>query len=156
MRLGLMLVFCTWLLAFVLRGLARAYLEPLENPRHALRPPLSWLSLGWLGNSSGEIPLIAAISVLVLVLAIILAWWRLRPSRLAAAGLGLLTGGAVANMSEQLAYGTVTDYIPVSWPGDYMVNFADLSVLGGIVLLAIALLHSLAIRYRRRGATPLR
>ena len=156
MRLGLMLAFCTWLLAFVLRGLAKAYLESLENPRTALRPPLSWLSLGWLGNSSGEVPVMAALGVLVLVLAITLAWWRLRPSRLAAASLGLFTGGAVANMSEHLAYGTVTDYIPVSWPADYMVNFADLAVLAGTFLLAPALLHSLVMRYRRRRSIPLR
>ena len=77
-----------------------------------------------------------------------MAWWRLRPNRLAATGLGLFIGGAVANTTELLIFGAVTDYIPISWPGDYFVNFPDLAVVTGTVLLAAALVHSIAIRYK--------
>jgi hypothetical protein len=47
----------------------------------------------------------------------------------------------------------VTDYIPVSWPDAYLVNFADLAILAGTVLLAGGLLHSCAVRYAASRST---
>ena len=74
------------------------------------------------------------------------AWWRLRPTPLAATGLGLFIGGAAANTTEQFCYGSVTDYIPISWPADVIMNLADVAVLAGSALLALALMGSFARR----------
>lgn len=147
MRRSLALAVSTWLLAFALRAFARAELDTLENPRHLMSPPFSWV-----GSGSVEIPVVTTIIVLFTLYATVLAWWRLRPTRLAATGLGLFVGGAAANTTERLAFGAVTDYIPIAWPDTYLANFADLAILTGAIVLASALLHSCALRYtERRG-----
>src|SRR6266704_3202296 len=97
---------CVWLLAFILRDVARATLETLENTRPAIAPPL-----GWMGGHSVELPPVTTIVVLVLLCGIVLAWWRLRLPRLAASGLGLFIGGATANTTERIVFASVTDYI---------------------------------------------
>jgi hypothetical protein len=141
MRRSLALAVCAWLVAFVLRACARPLFDTVENSRDAMPPVFSWV-----GGRSVEVPLVTMIAVPVLVYAIALAWWRLRLTWLASAGVGLFVGGAFANASERLAFGSVTDYIPISWPDRYLANFADLAIVAGIVLLASALLHSCAVR----------
>ena len=61
-------------------------------------------------------------------------------------GFGLFIGGAAANVTEQIAFGGVTDYISISWLDDYLVNVSDLAIIAGAALLAIALFSSLARR----------
>ncbi len=134
----------TWLLAFVLRELARAHGETLENHRRITPPPLAWVK--GLGPSSVQVPVVSAVIVLLVVCAIVLLWWRLRPTALAAIGLGLFGGGSAANTAEQILFGSVTDYIPISWPDDYFLNFPDIAVSVGGALLAIAMVRSLARR----------
>ena len=134
----------TWLLAFVVRDFARKHGETIENHWHTIRPPLAWVK--GLGPRSVEVPVISAVIVLVILCAVVLLWWRLRPTALAAIGLGLFGGGSAANIAEQITFDSVTDYIPISWPDDYFVNFPDLAVLAGGILLAIAMLGSLARR----------
>jgi hypothetical protein len=134
----------TWLLAFVLRDLARTRGETVENHWRTIRPPLAWVK--GLGPISIEVPMISAVIVLVILCAVFLLWWRLRPTALAAIGLGLFGGGAAANIAEEITFGSVTDYIPISWPDEYFLNFSDLAVLAGGALLAIAMVRSLARR----------
>jgi len=134
----------TWLLAFVIRDLARKHGETLENHWHGIRLPLAWVK--GLGPRSVEVPVISAVIVLVILCAVVLLWWRLRPTALAAIGLGLFGGGSAANIAERITFGSVTDYIPISWPDYYFLNFSDLAVLAGGVLLAIAMVGSLARR----------
>jgi len=130
----------TWLLALVLRVLARAHVETVENARQTASPPLAWLK--GLGPPSIQVPVTSTVIVLLIICAIVLAWWRLRPTPLAATGLGLFIGGAAGNTTEQITYGGVTDYIPISWPDAYLVNVADVAIVAGGVLLGIALLLS--------------
>ncbi len=144
MALAPLIAFGTWLLAFVFRELARARGETLENHRLIAPPPLGWLK--GLGASSVQVPVVSSVIVLLIVCAIVLLWWRLRPTALAATGLGLFGGGSVANTTEQVMFGGVTDYIPISWPGDYFLNFPDVAVFVGGTLLAIAMACSLARR----------
>ena len=134
----------TWFLALVLRALAKAYLQTVENARHILSPPLAWLK--GLGLTSIQVPVLSIVIVLLIISAIILLWWRLRPPPLVATGLGLFIGGATANTTEQVTFGSVTDYIPLAWPNDYLVNFSDVAIVAGGVLLAITLVSSLARR----------
>ncbi len=140
MELSLIVASGTWLLALVVRVLAKAHGETVENTRRILSPPLAWLK--GLGPVTVHVPVISSVIVLLFVCAIVLAWWRLRPTPLAATGLGLFIGGAAANTTEQVVFGGVTDYIPISWPGDAMVNVPDLAVIAGFFLLAVALVVS--------------
>ena len=144
MRQSIVVASGTWLLALVLRALAKTHLETLENPRHIPSPPLAWLK--GLGPTSIQVPVISSVEVLLIICVIILVWWRLRPPPLAATGLGLFVGGAAANTAEEMALGRVTDYIPISWPDDYLVNFPDLAIVAGGVLLTTALVYS--VRHR--------
>jgi hypothetical protein len=145
MRYSLLVASATWLLALVLRALTKAHVETLENPRHIPPPPLAaWLK--GLGTTSIQVPAISSVIVLLIICAIILVWWRLRPPPLAATGLGLFVGGAAANTAEQITFGGVTDYIPISWPDDYVVNLPDVAIVAGVVLLTIALACSVTRR----------
>src|SRR5512144_2438905 len=147
MRRSLDLTVCTWLLALVLRAYAKSFLDTLENSRHVMPPVFGWVPAG----RPVEVPAVTAIVVLIVVYGITLAWWRLRLTWPASTGLGLFMGGAAANTSERLAFGSVTDYIPIhlpiSWSARYLANFADLAIVMGTVLLAGALLHSCAARH---------
>jgi hypothetical protein len=140
--LFLIVASATWAVAFALRALATAYGETLENTRHAPGPPLDWWLHG-LDPASGPVPAVSRVVVLLILGAIVLVWWRFRPTPLSAVGAGLFIGGGAANTVERFVMGGVTDYIPV--PG-YLVNFTDIAVIGGGVLLAVALVLSLVSR----------
>lgn len=144
MRRSLAVAVWTWLLALVLRVSVMPFLDTLENSHYVVPPVFGWMVNG----QPVEIPAVTAIVVPIILYAIALAWWRFRLTWLASTGLGLFVGGAASNTSERLAFGGVIDYIPISWPGAYLVNFADLAILAGTVLLAGGLLHSCAVRYR--------
>jgi signal peptidase II len=66
-----------------------------------------------------------------------LSVWMARPttSRLLAASLGLIVGGAVGNAIDRLAYGAVFDFVhfhvgSFSW---YVFNIADAAIVAGVV-----------------------
>ncbi len=53
--------------------------------------------------------------------------------------VGLVAGGALGNLIDRLRTGAVTDYIDLPhWPP---FNVADMAIVGGIVLLALAYLR---------------
>ena len=76
----------------------------------------------------------------VAVIAIVVYLWRARPdSRLFAAGLGLLAGGAVGNLIDRVAHGSVTDFVVWRvgshvWP---TFNVADAVLLVGVLGLLL-------------------
>lgn len=67
--------------------------------------------------------------------AVLLAAWMLRTtSRLAAASLALIVGGAVGNLIDRIAYGAVVDFVyfhvgGFSW---YVFNLADAWIVAGV------------------------
>lgn len=76
--------------------------------------------------------LIAVSAIAVIGLAV---WMRRAQSRLLAAALGLIIGGALGNAIDRLAYGAVFDFIHVhvgtfSW---YVFNVADAAIVAGVV-----------------------
>src|SRR5918998_4871840 len=75
-------------------------------------------------------------------------WMARASSRLLAASLGLIVGGAVGNAVDRVAYGAVFDFVHVhvgqfSW---YVFNIADAAIVAGVVGL---LYDSLVLEKRR-------
>jgi signal peptidase II len=80
--------------------------------------------------------------VLTAVAAGLLSWWLVRArSRLVAAGLGAIIGGALGNAVDRVRYGAVVDYLDLHL-GDthfFVFNLADAAINIGVVLLLIDL-----------------
>lgn len=73
------------------------------------------------------------------VVAVLATWlWRTL-NRWVGAGLGLVIGGALGNVSDRVRQGAVTDFLDFHW-GTYhwpAFNFADVAIVGGVVLFLI-------------------
>lgn len=79
--------------------------------------------------------------VLTLVALGVLAWWFRRhvADRGAWVAAGLITGGALGNLADRIASGSVTDFIDVSaWPP---FNVADIAITTGVALFVYLLLQ---------------
>ncbi len=64
----------------------------------------------------------------------LLVWLAQQSNRLAAASLGLIIGGALANALDRLHYGAVADFFSLhgwgfSW---YVFNIADVAIVAGV------------------------
>jgi signal peptidase II len=102
---------------------------------------LTWntgISYGWFQNSSamGQAVLLAVKVLAVILLAI---WMTRSQTRLAAAALGLIVGGAIGNAIDRVAYGAVVDFALFhaqiggkiySW---YVFNLADAAIVAGVI-----------------------
>ena len=77
---------------------------------------------------------------------ILLYWLHVRPTDpLLVIGLGLELGGAIGNLIDRMAWGSVIDFLDFRfWP---VFNFADCSVFIGLFVLLLA-----AVRQSRRDA----
>ncbi len=88
-------------------------------------------------DSPGEVWLLIGFS---LVMSAILAWWMLRAeTRLLAAGLAIVIGGALGNVIDRLLYGAVADFFHFhafgySW---YVFNVADAGIVLGVGVILI-------------------
>jgi len=63
------------------------------------------------------------------------AWMARAPSRLVAASLGLLIGGALGNALDRIVYGAVVDFVSLhafGWRW-YVFNLADTAIVAGVV-----------------------
>jgi len=97
------------------------------------------------GLMPGQRALFVTTSLLVLV-AIGLYWWRVRPRGLVVSiALGLIAGGAVGNLIDRVLTGRVTDFFDFRiWP---VFNMADTSiVIGAAGLFIWALLAPIEVR----------
>ncbi|HEY0267381.1 MAG TPA: signal peptidase II, partial [Rhizomicrobium sp.] len=76
---------------------------------------------------------LAAIVVLVAAMA-----WRTR-EKLAAAGYGLIVGGALANLSDRIRHGAVLDYLALHLGSVplFVCNFADIAISAGVALVVL-------------------
>lgn len=91
----------------------------------------------------------------LVVSAVIVVWLRRLPRRgqgLLAAGLGLITGGALGNVIDRLVFGYVIDFIDVHygqwhWPA---FNIADSAITVGAVLIIWDSLFLAPKREKRR------
>jgi signal peptidase II len=67
--------------------------------------------------------------------------------------LGLQLGGALGNMIDRFRQGHVTDFIDIGpW---YIFNVADMAIVGGVIVFAIALIRD-EREARRKNAVPIK
>lgn len=94
-------------------------------------------AFGLFANQAFLLTLAAIIGVLIISLYI--RYLSLN-STLLRAGLGLVLGGALGNLTDRLRFGEVIDFIDLGfWP---VFNFADSAIVVGTVLVAYSLLLS--------------
>lgn len=112
---------------------------------------LAWntgISYGWFAGHGQE----ARIVLIVLSVAVsLLLWlWLAKATHpLAAAGIGLVIGGALANALDRVIHGAVADFFhfhvgELSW---YIFNLADMAIVAGVA----ALLYDSILDGRRKG-----
>lgn len=75
----------------------------------------------------------AAMAVVLLIAAAVLGP-RVRKGTLSPAAVALILGGAASNLFDRAVTGSVRDFLPI---GPVIINFADLAVLTGLVLVAV-------------------
>ncbi len=96
------------------------------------------VSFGLLGGAAPWVP--HAIAALSLSVCVLLAVWLARTrSRLLAAALGLVIGGAAGNLVDRVAHGAVADFLDFHafghhWPA---FNVADAAITCGVAVLVI-------------------
>ena len=116
-----------WVQTFLAPGESVALIGPILRLTHVRN---SGAAFGLLAGQ-GPVFMVATAAVLALAVA-----WTLRSGALRAgtvAGLGLVSGGALANLVDRLRQGAVVDFIDVGlWP---VFNLADAAIVTGVGLL---------------------
>ena len=83
---------------------------------------------------------VTALCIVALAITGAMAWWLARaPSRLVAAALGLVIGGALGNVVDRMRFGAVFDFVDLHaagwhWPA---FNVADAAIVAGAGLLLL-------------------
>jgi signal peptidase II len=90
-------------------------------------------------NGLGEWSSLALAAVALTVVVALGVWLRRAESRLVAAALGAIAGGAISNVIDRLRFGAVVDFIHAhlgtwSW---YVFNVADAAIVCGVAALVI-------------------
>ena len=79
------------------------------------------------------------VGVKVIAIALLWIWLARAPSRLVAASLALIIGGALGNAADRIAWGAVVDFIlfHITTPSFtfrwYVFNLADVAIVAGVV-----------------------
>lgn len=110
-------------------------LAPFFDVILAKNPGISY-SLLSAHSAAGRAGLVAFAAIASLLIAVWL--WR-APGRLAAAGLGLILGGAIGNAIDRFSYGWVADfyYFHVGGFRWYVFNLADVAIVAGVAILLV-------------------
>lgn len=104
---------------------------------------LTWntgISYGWF-QQEGPLGQGALLALKTIAVALLWIWLARAGTRLTAAALGLIIGGALGNAIDRLAYGAVADFVLLhfetgAWRFNwYVFNFADVAIVAGVVLL---------------------
>lgn len=125
-----------WIRGALVPGEERAIVPGLVHLSHVVNHGAAW------GMLDGQRWLLIGISVIV-VTALIAAMQRIAAQgRLVAAGMGLIFGGAVGNLIDRIAFGSVTDMIdmdtPIAFVRDFPVfNVADSALTIGVCILVL-------------------
>ena len=145
-RFGVAIIAGTLLVDQATKWIAEAVLEP--QTAVTLLPILqlyfttnTGIAFSFLRGSDSQFLLYAVIAITILV---IVFWARSRDGgRLAAAGFGLIVGGAIGNIVDRILYGHVIDFLLLH-VGDrvlFVFNLADFALTLGPLLLIIAYLR---------------
>jgi signal peptidase II len=101
---------------------------------------LTWntgISYGWL-QQEGPFGQGALLALKVVAVTFLWIWLARASSRLSAASLGLIVGGAFGNGIDRLAYGAVADFVllhaeTATWRFNwYVFNLADVAIVAGV------------------------
>lgn len=95
------------------------------------------ISFGMFGGGALPPWLLGAIAVAVILALVV--WLRRVETRLLAATIGLVIGGAAGNVIDRFRFGAVADFLDFHW-GDYhwpAFNLADAAITVGVVILLI-------------------
>ncbi len=142
-RLGLSIVAGTLVLDQVAKWLASATLEaqPPIDLLPILRLDLTTnrgIALNFFSGSDSTVLLLAVVAITIGVLVF---WARsLEGGRLAAAGFGLIVGGAIGNIVDRIVHGHVVDFLLLHI-GDrtlFVFNIADFALTLGPLCLIVA------------------
>jgi signal peptidase II len=96
------------------------------------------ISYGWF-QQNGPLGQWALLALKAIAVALLWIWLARAGSRLTAAAIGLIIGGAIGNAIDRLAYGAVADFVlfHISTPGWsfswYVFNLADAAIVAGVV-----------------------
>jgi signal peptidase II len=94
------------------------------------------------GLLPGRQPFFIATSVAVLI-AIVIYWMRAKPSQWpVVVALAMITAGAVGNLIDRAFIGEVTDFLEFGFIDFPVFNVADMSIVGGVGLLAAWILFA--------------
>ncbi len=79
----------------------------------------------------------AFVGLSLAIVAILLLWLRKAETKLRAAAIGLIIGGALGNVIDRIHYGAVADFLDFyvgtyHWPA---FNFADLAITLGVTIM---------------------
>jgi signal peptidase II len=87
----------------------------------------------------------------------LLVWWLSNcHTKLAAAGLGAIIGGALGNALDRIVHGAVVDYLDLHFFGQHLFvfNLADAAINVGVALLVIDLVFRSGGAERRTAPAP--
>jgi signal peptidase II len=96
------------------------------------------ISYGWF-QQVGEAGQWALVGVKAVAIALLWIWLARAPSRLVAASLALIIGGALGNAADRIVWGAVVDFIlfhittPTFTFRWYVFNLADVAIVAGVV-----------------------
>ncbi len=95
------------------------------------------ISFGFFGGGALP-PWLLAVVALGVTLALVI-WLRRVETRLLAAAIGLVIGGALGNVIDRFRLGAVADYLDFHWSGYHWpaFNLADSAISVGVVLLLL-------------------
>ena len=104
------------------------------------------ISFGMFGGGTLPPWLLAAVALAVTLALVI--WLRRVETRLLAAAIGLVIGGALGNVIDRFRFGAVVDYLDLHWDDFHWpaFNLADAAISVGVVIL---LLDALLIDHER-------
>jgi signal peptidase II len=91
-----------------------------------------------------RLPILLALAVLAMAAISIYAIRTLGLSRSVSVALGLVLGGAVANLIDRVAHGEVIDFIHLHWANRAhwpTFNVADMAITAGSLLLAVTIVR---------------
>jgi signal peptidase II len=133
------------------KGAVVATLSPGEHTELAFgfdvsRVTNSGIAFGLLNEGSAALVL----AITVAALGLVVAWFAFEPGRpWMWLGVGLLTGGALGNLTDRVRDGSVTDFLdPPLWPA---FNLADIAITVGVVVIVLA---ALAAAGPQKAAEP--
>lgn len=96
-------------------------------------------AFSFLSDASWRLPFFI-MATLIAVVAIIVAFWKLREDqRFAAFSLTLILSGAIGNLIDRVRMGEVIDFLDVYWKSHHWpaFNVADSAICVGVAMLAL-------------------